>query len=136
MKKAIIAVMLIVAVLSVCSCASQSETTAWWEDTYTNTDTENAPQTTTAAPTPISRIYGEWKNSTGDREIIDADTIGGIRYSVKSVEENPYGDVTVTVSLNGSDVVYTVYRYKVGYAEYSYLEAYIAVKNLTVSYSR
>ena len=135
MKKVIIAVMLTVALLSVCSCASTSETTAWWEDTYTNTNTQQVP-TDTQAPSPISHLYGEWKNSTGDREIIDADTIGGIRYSVKSVEENPYGDVTVTLSLNGSDVVYTVYKYKVGYAEYSYLEAYLAVKNITVSYSR
>ena len=135
MKKVIIAVMLTVALFSVCSCASKSETTAWWEDTFTSTNTNEVPADT-QAPSPVSHLYGEWKNSYGDREIIDAETIGGVRYSVKSVEESPYGDVTVTVSLNGSDVVYTVYRYKVGYAEYSYLEAYIAVKNVTVSYSR
>lgn len=132
MKRILLSIIILSLALCVCACKRSPSDTQWWEDTGTqSTDTEGSAQ-----PSPIEHLYGEWENEQGEREIIDADTIGGSGYSVDSVTVNEYGDVTAKVSVSGSHVIYTVYRYKVGYAEYSYMQAHIEAKNVTINYTK
>lgn len=120
-------------ILCLCACsAGEGKDTEWWE----NTGSADSSSETDAPSSPISHLYGEWKNEQGDREPIDEHTVGGSAYTVKSVVEDEYGNITATLTVNSSEVVYKVYRYKVGYAEYSYMEALVGAKGITIVYTK
>lgn len=133
MKKSLLIALIFTLILTVCACKKDPSDTEWYEDTGAQSTTED---TSTSEPSPTDHLMGEWKNEQGEREIIDGSTIGGAQYTIDSVNTNEYGDVTVRVCINNSHVTYTVYRYKVGYAEYSYMEALIEAKGITISYTK
>lgn len=132
MKHFLIMITIFSLLLCVCSCKNNASDTQWWEDTTTQSTGEQD----SAQSDPIQHLYGEWKNEQGEREIIDADTVGGSRYTVESVDVNEYGNVTVKVCIGSSHVTYTVFRYTVGYAEYSYMEALMETKGITIIYTK
>jgi len=83
-----------------------------------------------------SHLYGDWVCTNGEHEPINESTINGTPYTVKDIKKDSYGNLTYTVTVNGSDVIYTVYRYKVGYAEYSYMEAVFTAKDIVFKFSK
>ena len=119
--------------LCLCACSmGDSKETEWWENTG-SADTSSEAD----APQPlISHLWGEWKNEQGEREPIDEHTVGGSAYTTKSVTEDEYGNITAILTVNDSDVTYKIYRYKVGYAEYSYMEALVGAKGITIVYTK
>ena len=93
------------------------------------------PDTSEDAP-PITYLYGNWRTDEGVSEPIDERTVNGSPYTVKEIRRESNGDITATLVVDNSDVVYTVYRYKTGYAEYSYMEALFTAKNITFKFSK
>ena len=93
------------------------------------------PDTSEDVP-PITYLYGNWRTDAGVSEPIDERTVNGSPYTVKEIRRESNGDITATLVVDNSDVVYTVYRYKTGYAEYSYMEALFTAKNITFKFSK
>ena len=93
------------------------------------------PDTSEDVP-PITYLYGNWRTDAGVYEPIDERTVNGSPYTVKEIRRESNGDITATLVVDNSDVVYTVYRYKTGYAEYSYMEALFTAKNITFKFSK
>ncbi len=130
-KSVLLALFIITFSCMLCSCADTPAETQWWE----GVSTTQAPDTE-ADILPVEHLYGEWKTESGEREPIDKNTVNGSPYTVKSVSEDEYGNITATLTVDGSDVVYTVYRYKVGYSEYSYMEARFTAKDITFVFTK
>ncbi len=134
-KLAAILIMSILILPVLCSCTAQKDTdTQWWEDTSALTSAGS--EDTAEPPSLISHLFGEWKNQHGIVEPIDEKTVAGSPYTVKSIKEDERANITATLTVDGSDVVYTVYRYKVGYAEYSYMEARFTAKDILFTYTK
>ena len=93
------------------------------------------PDTSEDVP-PITYLYGNWRTDAGVYEPIDERTVNGSPYTVKEIRRESNGDITATLVVDNSDVIYTVYRYKTGYAEYSYMEALFTAKNITFKFSK
>ncbi len=93
------------------------------------------PDTSESIP-PINFLYGNWKTLSGASEPIDENTVNGSPYTVKEIKRENNGNITATLVVDKSDVVYTVYRYKTGYAEYSYMEALFTAKDTTIIFSK
>ncbi len=129
-KRFFIAFIALLAVL-LCSCkkAPPKDTTLPSETNFSDSssDTQNDV---------YDILYGEWINELGESEPIDENTVNGTPYTLKSAVKNERGDITYILTVNNSDVKYTVYRYKVGYAEYSYMEAVIGTKDAVFKFSK
>ena len=112
MKKLSTIILLISLILCICACNGTPKETQWWEQTHEQTETDTAaPDSETTKPSPIAALFGAWKNEHGEPEPIDENSVGGSRYTIKEATQNAYGDITATLIINDSEVVYTVYRY-------------------------
>ena len=141
-KKLLCLTLVACTILALCSCTEKVQ-----KDTESSEDipevTETTAITTTSADKEttgevplVSYLEGNWVNENGVREPIDDKTVNGSPYTVKSIDKDANGNITATLLVDNSDVVYTVYRYKVGYAEYSYMEVLFTAKNITFKYSK
>ena len=132
-KRLLCTAFLLCALINFCSCGLLVPVeTEWYEELPPAT----LPPETTAADPLVSYLAGEWVNDRGVKEPIDDKTVNGSPYTVKSISKDERGNITATLLVDNSDVVYTVYRYKVGYAEYCYMEALFTAKGITFKYSK
>ncbi len=81
-------------------------------------------------------LYGDWISSGGEREPIDEKTVNGTPYTIKDITRDSKGNLIYTLTVGESEVVYTVYRYKTGYAEYSYMEANFGAKDVVFKFHK
>lgn len=133
MKKVLLFLFLTIAVLGLASCSVQ-EPTDTGSDIITNAEVSDTKDET--FEDFKSHLYGDWVCTNGESEPIDKDTINGTPYTVKDIKKDSYGNLTYAVTVNGSEVIYTVYRYKVGFAEYSYMEAVFTAKDIVFKFSK
>ncbi len=132
-KKLLCALCTLCALLSLCSCSLfVPMETEWYEDLPPAT----LPPDTSSDDPLISYLEGDWVNDRGVREPIDSKTVNGSPYTVKSIKKESNGNITATLIVDNSDVVYTVYRYKTGYAEYCYMEVLFTAKDIVFKYSK
>ncbi len=120
MKKFIALLFLVLCLLAFGSCKKDDTTPT---TSNTTQSTQNSPEDY------IVFLYGEWICTNGEREPIDENTVNGTPYILKDISRDERGDITYTLTVNNSDVLYKVYRYKEGYAEYSYMEADFTAKD-------
>ncbi len=110
------------------------------------TPSNNPAKTDTETKTPITEtnendnyrfyLYGGWIAQNGETEPIDEHTVNGTPYTIKDIVKDERGDLTFTLSVGNSNVTYKVYRYKVGYAEYSYMEAILDSKDAVFKFHK
>ncbi|MEE1358052.1 MAG: hypothetical protein UHG68_10880 [Clostridia bacterium] len=135
MKK--IALLLTLALLSLsllCSCTEHNNEKNTEDQNGSVSQDQNG---STEQETPITEyLYGNWINEHGESEPIDKETVNGSPYTVKSIAKDEYGNIKAVLTVDGSEVTYIVYRYYVGYAEYSYMEALFSAKDITFKYSK
>ena len=131
MKKILLILASMMLLLSLCSCIVPLDT-----DAPDGTPSVTFPPDTSEDVPPITFLYGNWRTEAGVYEPIDETTVNGSPYTVKDIKRESNGDIVATLVVNNSDVVYTVYRYKTGYAEYSYMEALFTAKDITFKFSK
>lgn len=134
MKKILCLILLaIIVAVTLASCSDDSPIST---DTHTPNNTNVSETKDETFEDFKSHLYGNWICTNGESEPIDESTINGTPYTVKEIKKDSYGNLTYTVTVNGSDVIYTVYRYKVGFAEYSYMEAVFTAKDIVFKFSK
>ena len=84
----------------------------------------------------LSLFYGEWTSESGEKELIDESGIGGSPYSVLNVTQDGAYNITALFSIGGASYTYKLYRYYVGYAEYSYMEVTLPSKDVMIKFSK
>ena len=117
--------------LTLCSCLVPMET-----DPTEDRPAATLPPDTSEQLPPITYLYGNWRTAEGAYEPIDESTVNGSPYTVKEIKRESNGNIIATLTVDKSDVVYTVYRYKTGYAEYSYMEALFTAKGITFKFTK
>ncbi len=123
MKRSFLILLTLICIFS-CSCADASQ------------NGNNFDKVTGIEPELVSYLFGDWVSSYGDTEKIDENTINGSPYTLKAIREDSSYNITAIVEVNGSEVTYKIYRYYVGYAEYSYMEAVVETKDVVFKFSK
>ena len=134
MKKYTALILLALCLVFICSCNNTAP------DNIT-TQKDTAPDVTVeGAGDPFEEyrkhLYGNWINTDGDSEPIDEETVNGTPYTIKDITRDAKGNLIYTLTVGESDVIYTVYRYKTGYAEYSYMEANFGAKDVVFKFHK
>lgn len=126
MKKTVILILAAILALSLlCSC-----------DTTPSPDDVTIPISDSEQHTMLSYFFGEWTSEHGEKEIIDATGIAGSSYSVESLTQDGAYNITAVIRMSGGLYTYKLYRYYVGYAEYSYMEVSLPSKDVIIKYSK